>query len=217
LSHIKALIIDLDDTLLDDRTAARKALSAFLAAHQHTNLSAGMRSTEQWYKISAAHWLRYEQGKTTFIEQRRARVREFLGMSLSDGEADDAFKPYLAAYEQAWSLVPGCPEFLRRTASIPKIIVTNGDREQQLRKIHACGLESHFLTTITPLDCGYWKPHPEMFSLALSILNVIPSECRMIGDDPIRDIEPALKLGMDTFLVESKHPERNLLNAISAI
>jgi FMN phosphatase YigB (HAD superfamily) len=40
------------------------------------------------------------------------------------------------------------------------------------------------------------------------MLGVEPFECLMIGDDSVRDIEPARKLGMQCLLVEAGSEER---------
>lgn len=214
---MKALLLDLDDTLLDDRGATRKAFSSFLASHRHT-LESDVESVmlARWQSISRKHWPRFEQGEISFAEQRRSRVRDFLQQTMSDEEADTAFEPYLEAYEASWSLLPGVDHLLRQTASIPKVIVTNGERTQQLRKIEACGLTSHIVGAITPMDCGYWKPHRGIFLAALALLKVEPGDCWMIGDDPVRDIRPAEDLGMRAFLIEHENPEKSLLRVIGA-
>jgi len=105
------------------------------------------------------------------------------------------------------------PSILESTKNIPKVIITNGDREQQLRKVQATGLDKHALGVITPMDCGHWKPRPEIFLAALALLNLDPEQCLMIGDDPVRDIQPSKLLGMRCFQVEPGNP-RGLLSAI---
>jgi putative hydrolase of the HAD superfamily len=208
---MKAILLDLDDTLLDDRNAVRVALEALLSAHRDTvHYAEYEEALSSWRRIAARHWIRHQSGELTFVEQRRCRVREFLGRQLSDHEADESFLPYAKSYEASWRLLPGVAQFLQRTKDIPKVIVTNGDREQQLHKVHVTGLSSCVLGVVTPADCGHWKPDPKIFLAAMEMLHAQPEECLMIGDDPICDIEPARKLGMKHFLVEYGHKERNL-------
>jgi putative hydrolase of the HAD superfamily len=137
-----------------------------------------------------------------------------LGRQLSNVEADELFLPYLRAYQASWRLLPGVTQFLERTRAIPKVIVTNGDRQQQLHKVEVSGLSAHVVGIITPADCGQWKPNPKMFLVAMEMLRAQPEECLMIGDDRICDIEPARKLGMKHFLVEYDHKERNISNVL---
>lgn len=173
---MRGILLDLDDTLLDDRTATRVALSTFLSAHR---LAWADESEEEalqrWRDIASVYWQRFEKGEISFHEQRRARIREFFKSTFSDAEADLAFEPYRLAYESSWSLTAECRAFLERTTNIPKGIITNGDREQQLRKVQATGLDKHVLGVITPMDCGHWKPRPEIFLAALALLNLEPA------------------------------------------
>ncbi|MCB5190179.1 hypothetical protein LG198_05505 [Methylobacillus arboreus] len=122
---IEALLVDLDDTLLDDRSALRAALNAFFQAHCALLAGESLESSlVRWRNISARHWQKYERGEISFDDQRRARVREFLNKQFNDADADQAFKPYLDTYEASWKLAPHCTEFLQKTAHFPKIIIT---------------------------------------------------------------------------------------------
>ena len=147
-------LLDLDDTLVDDRAATSAAFGAFLAHH-----------------------------------------------GLSCAPADTA-------------LLSRWPAFLARTPSVPKVIVTNGERSQQLRKLAATGITAHFVAVVTPGDCGFPKPHPEIFRAAVRLVGVPVEHCVMIGDDPLRDIEPARALGMRAHRVEHGNPAASILAAL---
>lgn len=140
-------------------------------------------------------------------------MRDFLKVALTDDQADAAFEPYARAYREAWKVVPDCSQFLIATRGIRKAIVTNGEREQQLEKIRACGLFEHFEVIVTPADCGHWKPAPGIFAAALARLGVKADRCMMIGDDLNRDILPAKALGMMVYHVTEG---RGLLGAITS-
>jgi len=212
---MRGILLDLDDTLLDDRTATRNALSAFLVAHRPAwKNESEEEALLRWRSISSVHWRRFEEGKISFHDQRRARVRDFLGRTFTDAEADLAFEPYRITYESSWSLVPDCKAFIALTAHIPKVIITNGDRGQQLSKVQSTGLNEHVVGVVTPMDCGHWKPRPEIFLAALALLKLDPDQCLMIGDDPVRDIQPSTLLGMRSFQVEPGNPRKGLLSAV---
>lgn len=200
---MKAILLDLDDTLLDDRCATDKALSALLKFHRHAlPEESDLQSRSRWRRLAGEHWQRFERAEVSFAGQRRQRVCDFLGSALDDAAADAAFEPYRQVYESSWALLPGVARFLQATALIPKVIVTNGEREQQLRKIRSCGLTSYIVGVVTPMDCGYWKPDPRIFLAAMRLLSVEAKDCLMIGDDLSKDIEPAKRLGMQALLVE---------------
>jgi putative hydrolase of the HAD superfamily len=216
---MRAILLDLDDTLLDDRGATVKGFAHFFSVcRQKCAYSDDEEALAAWRSVAARHWLRYEQGELSFQEQRRWRIRDFLGDArLSDADADAAFHLYQQVYEESCQLLPGVSEFLACTRSLPKVIITNGDRETQLRKIEAAGLSAHVGGVITPADCGYWKPSIGIFRAAIELLNVKPEECLMIGDDLRRDIEPAAALGMRRFHVQLGVPGRALLDAIASV
>jgi putative hydrolase of the HAD superfamily len=214
---MRPILLDLDDTLVDDTKSTIIAFDVFIETHRALLNDRDVAALLiEWRAVFAKHWLRYERGELSFVGQRRARVREFLGNDLTDAEADQALLPYLQTYEASWQLLPGVREFLERSASIPKVILTNGDRQQQLRKVTATGLLSHVAAVITPEDSGHWKPSPEMFLAGARCLNVAPSTCIMIGDDPIRDIAPARELGMACFEVKRGRWQEAFEGALSA-
>jgi putative hydrolase of the HAD superfamily len=200
---MQSLLIDLDDTLLDDRSATANAFAALMQAHaQVLRSDDDSLLLEKWRAIANFHWSRFQNDEVTFQGQRRDRIRQFLERQLTDSEADRAMQPYVREYERSWKLFPDVPDFLSRTKNQPKVIVTNGQRDQQMQKIHATGLFSHVVAVVTPSDCGHWKPRPEMFAAALRALNAPASSCMMIGDSIESDILPARALGMACFHVD---------------
>jgi putative hydrolase of the HAD superfamily len=214
---MRPILLDLDDTLVDDTKSTTIAFDVFIETHRALLDDRDVATLLiEWRTVFAKHWVRHERGELSFVGQRRARVREFLGNDFTDAEADQALLPYLQAYEASWQLLPGVREFLERSASIPKVILTNGDRQQQLRKVSATGLLSHVAAVITPEDSGHWKPSPEMFLAGAQYLDVAPSTCIMIGDDPIRDIAPARELGMACFEVKRGRWHEAFEGALSA-
>lgn len=214
---MRPILLDLDDTLVDDHGSTAVAFGAFVADHRALLGRRDIASLQlEWRAVLAKHWVRYERGELSFQEQRRARVREFLGSDLSDTDADQAFASYLRAYEASWQLLPNVREFLERSPTIPKVILTNGDRQQQLRKVVATGLLPHVTAVVTPEDCGYWKPRPEMFLAGARCHGAAPSTCIMIGDDPVRDIAPARALSMACFRVERDRWHEAFEGALSA-
>ncbi len=77
-------------------------------------------------------------------------------------------------------------------------VITNGFRKWQIKRLKATGFRKYFDFVATTSDVGYEKPHKEVFEFALKQAKVKPSQAVMIGDNPIRDIAPANKLGMTT-------------------
>lgn len=212
---MRGLLLDLDDTLIDERHAVRRAFAAFIETHRNRfpGISDGDLHT-RWRETTLRHWMRFERGEISFEQQRRERLREFLGLYLSDSEADETFTPYRITYLASLRLVANTQEFLSRIAHLPRIVVTNGDRGLQQEKLMSTGLSGHLTAMVTPMDCGAWKPDPRIFLAAAECIGVEAADCAMIGDDEIRDIEPARRLRMQAFRVVADDPERTLLKAL---
>ena len=199
---IKALLVDLDGTLLDDEAAMKAAVQAFYQTHRSSLVDEEISAfAQRWGRASKKHWQRFVNGELTFVGQQRERVREVLSLNFSDEAADRAFAPYLNAYEAAWRCFDDVAPFLEATRRWPKLAVTNGARLQQKAKMITTGLIAQIPDLVTPEETGAWKPDPVIFLHALHLLKVWPEEAMMIGDDSARDIEPATRLGMRTFWV----------------
>ncbi|HWQ09691.1 MAG TPA: HAD family hydrolase [Holophaga sp.] len=215
---MKALLLDLDDTLIDERRAIRAAFAALVACHRGLLPDLPVEDhMGRWREATFRQWRRYERGEISFQDQRRERLREFLAAPFSDTAADEAYRPYGETYLASLRLLDDTPEFLARTAGLPRIVVTNGERELQARKLAMFGLDRLLQEMITPMDCGTWKPDPGIFRAAMARLDVEAPQCIMIGDDEERDLEPARRLGMETFRVDADDPERTLLKALEKL
>jgi FMN phosphatase YigB (HAD superfamily) len=70
---------------------------------------------------------------------------------------------YRITYQSNWRLFTEVPDFLARTASLTKVILTNSERGQQRLKVEMVGLGPHITEVITPMDCGAWKPDPRIY------------------------------------------------------
>ncbi|MEJ2795050.1 HAD family hydrolase [Iodobacter sp. LRB] len=215
---MRAILLDLDDTLLDDQYASSQALTAFIDANKAMLPDLNQADLfRHWREVSKKYWQQFERGELSFLEQRRQRVQAFLGQELSGQAADDAFLPYLITYENSWRCFPEVADFFALTKDIPKVIITNGDREQQQYKTKKMNLDFHVNAVITPMDCNYWKPAHGIFQFALDRLGVKAADAAMIGDCLIRDIRPAQELGMRTFQIEPHHPGKNLISALEEL
>lgn len=213
---VRGLLLDLDDTLFDERSTARQAFTAWHPARNAHRADEDIEQAfERWRFVTDKHWKRHGAGEISFQDQRRERLREFLGQPLSDVQADALFEPYMQAYQGSWSLLRDATEFLQRCGALPKVIVTNGPRVMQERKLSSLGLNAHFIGMVTPDDCGHAKPRPEIFHRALSLIGLPASACLMVGDDKVCDIEPAQALGMATFHVG--RDGHNLLEALALL
>ncbi|HIO65532.1 MAG TPA: HAD family hydrolase, partial [Planctomycetes bacterium] len=57
---------------------------------------------------------------------------------------------------------------------------------------------------------GISKPNPKLYQRACTDLNLRPSECVYVGDNPVMDVDPANEIGMITVQVQREDRYRDL-------
>lgn len=207
---LKVVLFDLDDTLVDQESAARTALLDWV-------IELGLDLEDQdellaaWLAVSEEAYARYSRREITFAEQRRLRVREFLGADASDEEADELFSGYLTRYERAWRAFDDAVPALRRVrdAGLVTALLTNGDGAHQRRKLDRTGLAAHLDVVVASGDLPAGKPDPRAFAVACEILGVAPDSVLMVGNDVVKDYQGSLDAGLRAVLLDRAglHPE----------
>jgi putative hydrolase of the HAD superfamily len=71
------------------------------------------------------------------------------------------------------------------------VAVTNGNAD-----VHETPLRDAFHRALTAAEAGAAKPDPALFELAMDWAGVGPRETLHVGDDPVRDVEAARRLGI---------------------
>lgn len=191
------IFFDLDDTLLDHRSAQDKAALAWreavgerLVPHSETNFP------EIWHSTTLCHWKLFERGEISFAEQRRRRIRDILRDShLSDQDADELFALYLPLYEANWRLFPDVLPCLELLRGQQLGVLSNGELGQQTRKLERFGLTRRFQVVVIWGGNGPRKPAPEAFELAARKAGVQAVECLYIGDGIESDAVAARSAG----------------------
>ncbi len=203
----KAVLFDWAYTLVDlvneeDRTALRGVYDHLKG--QGFNLP----GFQQWY--DTYHRLFFgmiEISRPTHREARFDHVLNFLLMQSNiqwNGKTsiEDLLKVY---YDQIYSYRKVYPEMIEtlvalQDAGIRMGIISNTtnpgfmkDYEQSL-----LGLDPYFEFSIYSSEVPYRKPHPSIFQLALSRLNMNPSEVLFVGDNLKADVVGAQSVGMST-------------------
>ncbi|WP_128380908.1 HAD family hydrolase [Streptomyces cavernae] len=196
--RIQAVVWDIDDTLFDYTTADRAGLWAHLSA---VGLPHAYPSPEQaldrWREVSDQQWARFAAGETTFEEQRRERVRVFLGEELSDAEADAWFHRYVGHYEAAWALFPDVLPVLDLLAvGYRHAILSNSSLSNQDRKLRILGVRDRFESVLCAAELGVSKPAAEAFHAACDALGLAPHQVAYVGDHPEIDGRGAADAGM---------------------
>jgi len=190
---IKAIIFDLDNTLMDFMKIKEVAIEAAVEAMIDAGLE--MPKQEMVEKIYRAY------GEEGIEDQRifdKVLEREF-------GHIDyrilaSGIIGYRRAKEGAMCLYPHVHLTLTTLAKmgIKMIVVSDAPRLPVWMRICALGLQHYFEHVLSYEDTRAKKPSPKPFQMALDILKVKPEEALMVGDWAERDIVGAKQLGIKT-------------------
>jgi YjjG family noncanonical pyrimidine nucleotidase len=178
----RAVLFDLDETLLDFGLSERRALRAALAEH---GLPAGPSVVEAYRRINDALWARYRRGTIRQPALARERFRRLLrGLGADPRAADALGELYLTDLSRRADLLPGCRRTLVALARRHRLaIVTNGIDRVQRGRLEASGLRRLFDVVVTSEGCGFRKPDPRILENALAALGVTPRHALYVGDD----------------------------------
>lgn len=202
---MRAVLFDLDGTLMDHDAARAAGLAAHLGERHPELLPDELaRLDADWLRLETLHYDEYAAGRCTFQEQRRRRVRGLhatLGdVAPLDGDADEWFAGYLTHYRAAWRAFDDVlPALAALAGALPDVrlgIVTNGEGEPQRAKLAAIGLTERFPVFIASAEVGTRKPEPEIFLLACERLGVDPSASAHVGDRLDLDAHGAAAAGL---------------------
>ena len=207
LKNVKAVLIDLDDTLYSYKPAHDSAIQVihdiFLPFRKMSLQNFKKQIDDVWAAI-------YEEMGSVPIAHNRMIVFQRLA------EKNKIERPYLLAerlyhaYFNAFfkALRQQGPalqakNFLKKCKKqkIPVCLVTDMQALVQTQKLKALKLTSYVDLMVSNDEAGFDKPNPQIFLQALKKLNLKKKDVIMIGNDMQRDIEGAKKLGISSYRV----------------
>jgi putative hydrolase of the HAD superfamily len=204
-----AILLDLDDTILDDTGCVTRCWSEACAAHEArlggltaATLQEIIERTSRWFWADPE---RHRTGRLNLGMARREVVRLALVEAGCNVEAaapiaerysrlrDAYIKPFADAIDTVqWLQVRGY-----RLA-----LLTNGATDAQQGKIERFSLGRLFDTILIEGTLGFGKPDPRVFERALAELRVNPEEAWMAGDNLEWDVREPQRLGLSTVWID---------------
>ena len=201
---IKAVLIDIDDTLLDFSLSARAAMRR---AFEEYGLPFSEHAYAVFTRINDALWRALERGEIDAQElfaRRWNAIFAALGFA-ADGPAFE--KRFLALLHSTAVPVEGAAEICSYLGG--KYILcaaSNAFHDQQVNRLTIAGLMPYFSHVFVSETLGFRKPQKAFFDACrASLPDAAASECVMIGDSLTADIAGGKNAGMKTIWYNHAH------------
>lgn len=190
---VKAIIFDLDNTLVDFMRMKENAVNAALDAMIDAGLKLDRETAKK--KIFKIYEREGIEDQTVFD---KFLLEEFHHIDYRIHAA--GVVGYRRAKLASMVLYPHVNLTLIELAKrgLKLGVVSDAPRKQVWLRLCELNLHHIFHAVITFDDTGEKKPSPAPFAKALSLLGVDPSEAIMVGDWAERDVIGARKIGMKT-------------------
>jgi len=201
--NVKALLFDLDDTLLDysggaDRSWTEACTSCCTPGGVDAAvLVTTIAETRRWFWDDPA---RHRRERVNMLGAWQHIVEFALERLGQPGPALAAAvaREYAASRRAVMRLFPdslACLTELRRRG-VPLALVTNGDATQQRDKIERHDLARFFDVILVEGEFGAGKPEEAVYRHVLEALGLTPADALMVGDHLEWDVGAPQRLGL---------------------
>jgi len=183
---IKAVLFDLDNTLVDFVGMKKKATSAAAYSMVAAGLSEDPETlSHDLFEFYLGYWIEADDAFEKFLIEKYGAVDIRVlaaGVNAYLKEKYNNLRPY-----------PGVGEVLGelKKRGLKLAVVSDAIRLKAWMRLNEAGIDRFFDAVVTFDDTGRKKPSSEPFRKAVDALCVLPAECVFVGDWPERDIAGA--------------------------
>ncbi len=194
---IKAILLDVDDTILDFHQSSRQSI---LRAAERAGLQLPEAFFDVFTTINVSLWESYERGEINrqqIFDTRWQRSFGEVGIEFDGILFEKLFRHNL---RECAVREPGAERMLRYlSAKYPIYVASNTVIDQQVNRMIIAGFHQYITAYFTSDAIGHAKPSREFFAYCLQHLkDLSPSEVVMIGDSLTADIAGAARCGIKT-------------------
>jgi putative hydrolase of the HAD superfamily len=211
---VDGVLFDIDDTLVDTRSAFATALAAVAREHlPHLDAEAHDEVLAVWRADAAEHYARYTRGEVDYRTQRMARANDLHARFGGEALDDEGYEAWDAVFESgfsaAWAAHPEAHDVLDRLvgAGLAVGALSNAAVAYQTGKLERAGLTR--VPILVGVDTlGFGKPDPRVFTEACRRLGTSPSRTAYVGDELDVDARAAVSAGLVGVWVDRPGPRR---------
>ena len=190
---IKAILFDVDNTLIDfykmKRECCEAAINAMISAGLKMSKKDALKLLDELYEIHGIESQRIFQKFTKKIYGKENYKLVAHGVLAYRKMRESYLVPYS-------NVITTLNEIKKQGYKLA--IVSDAPVMEAWMRIATLKLDNFFDVVVTMADARKQKVYPAPFKVALKRLNIKPEEAIMIGDRIARDVNTAKKLGIHT-------------------
>ncbi|MGD6993567.1 HAD family hydrolase [Sutcliffiella horikoshii] len=220
------IFFDIDGTLLDYDYAEREGILDFFRTNPYLVSFTDQQAIKVWKQLSSEYFEKFLANELLFQEQKRVRMIELfkkVEIILTNEEADEKFENYLSYYKKNWKAYADVIEVLDKLKKLdyPLGVISNGDYQQQVDKLHRMGVDKYFNYVITSSEIGKAKPDKSIFIEASKRANIPIENCYYVGDRLDTDALGSKMSGMTGIWLnrvdKQQHPEIIVISSLQEL
>lgn len=207
----KYLLWDVDGTVLDFSASEVNAIKTLFQKYKIGECTDEM--LKLYSGINAKYWQMLERNELTRPEALVGRFREFFEEIGADTSIAEIFnKDYQLTLSDHIEFVKNAKEMLlAEKGNYTIVVVTNGTKVAQEKKLRLSGLDKIFDAIFISEDVGVEKPNTEYFDYVFEKLGITDkSEVLLIGDSLTSDMKGGNLSGIDTCWFNPFHKPNTL-------
>ncbi|WP_231491775.1 HAD family phosphatase [Pedobacter sp. Leaf170] len=195
----KALLFDLNGTMIDDMDYHNKAWHTILNDDLNANISYQDVKLQMYGKNDEL--LQRVFGKGYFTQQQM------------DDISIKKEKIYQRDYQKDLRLIDGLAQLIDKAKflGLPMAIGSAAIPFNIDFVLDGLNIRNYISAIVSANDVAESKPHPETFLKCATILNVKPTDCLVFEDAP-KGVEAAFNAGMNCIVLSTAHPAEDFIN-----
>lgn len=193
--NIKAILIDIDNTLLDFTQSAKQAAEK---TAKKLNVILPENYFPVFNEVNDRLWELLEIAEITkqdIYNRRWPEIFEILGINADGKVFEEEFRNEIRDIAIP---VSGAEDLLKYLSSkYPVYAASNASKERQLYRLKTAGFDKYLKDVFSSEEAGFEKPAKEFFYFCMEGMeDISPSEIMVIGDSVNADIIGAKNFGM---------------------
>lgn len=195
---MKALLIDIDGTLLDYRQSEALGIGAIM---EHYGVTPTPELAAHYHDVNQSFWEKYEKGEITRAQINEGRYPAFFGELGVEVDPEVCEEIYQDFVNNRLVPVEGAEDMLRYLSGKYLLYAaSNGYSDKQRERLRKAGMISYFTDIFISQETGSQKPQKEFFDYCFARMpaGLKRDEVMIIGDGLTSDMRGGNNAGIHT-------------------